>query len=347
MSSFLDTPVPAAAEFLRSEILSALLNSSEDCIKILDLDGKLQFLSAGGMRVMEVDDFSILKGCFWPQLWTGAGHASAIAAVKSAREGKSAHFRGPADTAKGNPRYWDVSVNPVFDADGNVTHLLSISRDITDAWRAELELKEALEREKILAAELQHRIKNMLALVSAIAQQTMRQGTKEDNWTSFLTRLEALGSVHDILTEANWVGTNIVDVVTRAIAPHRPGDDRIRISGPALQLSAKQSLALALGVHELATNAVKYGALSTDQGMVDIAWSVSAEEPRVFTFRWQESGGPEISSVENRKKGFGSRLLERSVKSDFNGTVRIDYGRSGLRFELETPLENLPGEFGG
>ena len=131
-------------------------------------------MSEGGKRVMEVDDFSVLKGCPWPEFWAGEGNAHALAAVASARDGKTARFRGAANTAKGNPRYWDVQVSPINGDDGKPSHLLSISRDITEEWNATELLKKNAERQDFLTAELQHRVKNMLATVMAIANRTFR-----------------------------------------------------------------------------------------------------------------------------------------------------------------------------
>ena len=118
------------------DVLRAVLAGCGDCIKVLDLDGRLQFMSDGGKRVMEVDDFSVLKGCPWPDFWSGDGNRDALAAVEAAKAGKTARFRGAANTAKGNPRYWDVQVSPIFGAAGKSSQLLSISRDITEEWEA-------------------------------------------------------------------------------------------------------------------------------------------------------------------------------------------------------------------
>ena len=103
-----------------TELLRGVLAGCGDCIKVLDLDGRLQFMSEGGKRFMEVDDFSALKGCPWPDFWPGEGNVEAVAAVKAAKAGKTARFRGPANTAKGTPRYWDVQVSPIFGANGPV-----------------------------------------------------------------------------------------------------------------------------------------------------------------------------------------------------------------------------------
>ena len=126
----------ADAEFLRS-----VLASSVDCIKVLDLDANLIFMSEGGQRVMEVSDFNAIRGCPWPNFWEAKGNTDAIAAVEAAKAGKTGHFQGPAQTVAGTPRWWDVQVTPILGADGQPAKLLSVSRDITERKRLETELR--------------------------------------------------------------------------------------------------------------------------------------------------------------------------------------------------------------
>ncbi len=133
-----------------SEFLRSVLAASEDCIKVLDLDGNVTFMSEGGQRVMEVGDFNAIRGCPWPDFWQGDGKDEAKAAVARARGGGSGHFQGPADTMAGNPRWWDVRVTPILDGDGKPEKLLSVSRDITLAKCGEQALRESEERYRAL-----------------------------------------------------------------------------------------------------------------------------------------------------------------------------------------------------
>jgi PAS domain S-box-containing protein len=131
------------------EFTRRVLASSTDCIKVLDLDGKLIFMSEGGQGVMEVSDFNTIRGCPWPSFWQGQGHVEATAALAAAREGRSSSFQGPADTMAGTPRWWDVQVTPILDVTGRTEKILSVSRDITALRQAEEVLRaqnEALER---------------------------------------------------------------------------------------------------------------------------------------------------------------------------------------------------------
>ena len=573
-------------------LLRSLLASSGDCIKILDLDGNLIFMTEGGQRIMEVTDFSAIAGCPWPDFWQGQGNTDARAAVEAAKAGRAANFQGFATTMAGTPKWWDVHVTPILGTDGKPEKLLSVSRDITDSrtaakaveaserqlrlalhagrlgywtlnlatgvvtasdicketfgyaasdnltfdniraavhpddrarmaaarkrtietgedydieyrtlkpdgstgwimirgqlvrddrgnpvewsgvsldigslkraeaalvesetrfktfaqampnqvwsatpdgqldwfndqvysysglvfddlkgsgwaqivhpddigsasagwsdalsrggtyqtqfrlrradgsWRwhlaralpikdpagvtmrwigtntdiddqkaTELALKQAESQQQLLTAELEHRMKNTMAMVGAVANQTFRAAaTKEEALASFTARLHALNQAHDILTKSNWTSAPMLAVVEGALAPHRTGEGRFRIAGPDLQLTAKQGLSLALVLHELVTNATKYGALSVPTGMVDIKWDCpfSSDGP-VLRFEWRESGGPAVTSPKRR--GFGSVLIERTLSADFGGTVEMDFNSTGLVCRFETIRE--------
>lgn len=326
------------------EILRGVLAGCGDCIKILDLDGRLQFMSEGGKRVMEVDDFGKLKGRAWSDVWAGAGNAEARLAVEKARGGVVARFQGVANTAKGNPRHWDVQVSPIFGANNKPAYILAISRDITPEKRAETELAEAYQRQQTLTAELQHRIKNTLAMVSAIANQTMRGTDVEAARKAFTARMITLAHAHDILVRTSWLSAPIKQVIEGALAPHRSGQDRIEVSGPELLLQPKPALALALAVHELATNAVKYGALSKDGGRVRVNWSTGIKDGIPgFQFDWTEAGGPPVVMPEPSQMGFGTRLIERMLKNDLGGEVRLNFAPDGVTCEVRAPLNNLVG----
>jgi two-component sensor histidine kinase len=203
--------------------------------------------------------------------------------------------------------------------------------------------KRAEEHQKLLTNELQHRVKNTLALVQAIASQTFRNATDIDaTREAFAARLISLGRAHDILTQSSWTAAPIAEVIEGALSVHRhAGTARIRIMGPNVLMGAKPALSLALAMHELATNAAKYGALSNDTGVVELRWHVvhEAEEPR-FCLTWSEQGGPPVLAPPTRK-GFGSRLIERSFAAEVGGDVKLTYAPTGLVCRLEAPLASM------
>lgn len=332
----LEKELDAAGDGLlgNSEVLRSVLAGSGDCIKIIDLSGRLQFMSEGGKRVMEVEDFGKLKGCPWPDFWAGEGNGKAKDALNAALAGRSAHFTGAADTAAGTPKYWDVHVSPIFGNDGKPAHILSISRDITEEHKAKLALEEAAATQKILMHELQHRIKNTLTTVSAIATQTFSGESLAGARQAFVSRMIILGHAHDILTRTSWDVAPIRKIVEAALAPHQNSKTQVFLKGDDVELAPRQALSLAMAIHELATNALKYGALSVEQGTVQVEWANSEVG---FSLTWQEIGGPPVTAPTREMLGFGSRLIEKIMAADFGGKVEIRYLPEGVRCELRSP----------
>jgi two-component sensor histidine kinase len=199
------------------------------------------------------------------------------------------------------------------------------------------EREKALEQRRLLINELNHRVKNTLAAVQSIARQTLRNADSVADADKALTdRLVALAKAHDALTRENWQGTEFADIVaTATIEPY--GAKRFTVGGPAVRLSPAHSLALALALHELATNAAKYGALKSPDGHVDVAWDVAGDVgKRVLTLRWSERGGPPVAAPTRR--GFGTRMIERSFASEFRGSARVNYAPQGVEWTIELPL---------
>ncbi|MBO1908933.1 PAS domain S-box protein [Microvirga sp. 3-52] len=443
--------------------LRGVLDSSGDCIKVLDLEGRIEFMNEGGLRGMEVDDFSAIQGRPWASLWEDDGAAAAKEAMAVAKAGGTGRFTGLTKTLKGTPRWWDVHVTPIAGSDGRPDRLLAISRDVTDRRQAEATLRETVERyslvtratndaiwdwdlvrgyvqwnealytaygynpeevepcgewwmaqihpddrqrveDDIRAAiagggdewsheyrfrcasshyvmvfdrgymvrdaagrpvrmigamlditsrkraeqelevihhELSHRLKNVLTMVQAIASHTLRSAPSMDVARETLAaRLVALGKAQDLLISKSSEETEIGALVHGVLEAHRASEpERLRIRGPRLRLSAQAALSLALILHELATNAVKYGALSNEQGHVDLVWTVTEDTPACLALRWSEHGGPTV--VEPNRKGFGSRLITRGLAGDIGGDVKLSYEPTGVVCTLTAPLGGL------
>jgi PAS domain S-box-containing protein len=304
--------------------LERVLNASKDCIKVLTLDGRLVFMNGGGREVMEVDDFDAVRGCPWLGFWEGEGREAAEAALAEALAGETGHFLGWADTAKGNPKYWDVTVSKVAGAGQEADYVLSISRDITD-------LKKAERRRELLARELGHRVKNSLALAQAIGMQTFR-GVDVGRIADFNGRLAALGAAQDLLLQSEWTPVSVRSVVQTSIDALAPGG-RCEAVGDDHQLDAQRGLSLALALHELTTNALKYGALSVEAGTVRIEWTAAGG---LFRLSWRESGGPPVAPPG--RTGFGTRIVTRNLETDFGGTVELSYRPTGVQLTLTAPI---------
>ena len=323
-------------ELIDEAFVQTVMAASNDCIKILSLDGDLTYMSEGGKRVMEISDFNQLRGCPWESFWEGEGNVHARAAVATARDGRNARFQGPANTAMGNPRWWDVMVTPIPGPDGKPARLLSVSRDIT-------QLKDAEEQQRLLALELNHRIKNVLAMVQAIASQTFRSTADPDAAkAAFLDRLGSLAAAQDRLTQTTLSGARLADIAGDAVRPHGR-DAQIHIAGPDIVLSPRCALALSLAFHELTTNAVKYGALSVDAGRVDLAWTLTpGTDGTAFALTWTERGGPPVSAPG--RNGFGAGMIQRALAGYVGGTSTLNYAPEGVVFALSTTLEALTDE---
>jgi PAS domain S-box-containing protein len=197
------------------------------------------------------------------------------------------------------------------------------------------ERREAEDHQRLLINELNHRVKNTLATVQSIASQTLRNAeTVEEARSALESRLLALSRAHDVLTRENWEGANLHEIVAQAVAPYSSrGEDRLHLTGEPVRLPPRMALALAMALQELATNAVKYGALSNETGQVRIAWRDGDDR---LHLTWTEQGGPAVTPPSRR--GFGTRLIERSLASDLDGEVRITFEPTGLVCTVDAPL---------
>jgi two-component sensor histidine kinase len=216
----------------------------------------------------------------------------------------------------------DVTAHKLYEA--------RLEREVGERARAE-------RRQQLLIHELNHRVKNMLATVQSVARQSLGRAKGASPLADFEDRLMALAWTHDILTRERWAGASLRVMLERTLAPHA-GDGRVELSGPDLRISPKMALALAMGGHELATNAVKYGALSNEAGHVAVRWRLDPEaEPPRLILEWQESGGPPVQPPKLR--GFGSRLLERGLAHELGGEVKIAFEPAGVRARISAPFQ--------
>jgi two-component sensor histidine kinase len=217
------------------------------------------------------------------------------------------------------------------DALGRASRVSGVIVDVTQRKRAEA-------RQQLLVQELNHRVKNMLATVQSIARQSLAGPELGGAAREFESRLMALAWAYEILTREHWAGASLREVAQRTLAPHEGhGSGRVSLSGPDLWLTPSRALSLALALHELATNAVKYGALSNGLGRIDVTWEVLGEDgARRLDLEWTEHGGPPVAAP--RRKGFGARLLERSLARELQGEVSLAFDPEGVRCRMRAPL---------
>lgn len=319
-----ESDLAADAAFMRS-----ILESSSDCIKVLSLDGSLLFMNKGGHRVMEVDDFEKLRGCHWPNFWPGAEQKAADA-LNAAARGETTYFEGDAPTARGTPRFWEVVVSPILDQAGKPLRILSVSRDVTS--RREIELQR-----EILSREIVHRVNNTLAVVGAIVTQSLRVAhNTEEAERAISGRIRTLVGANTLLTNTRGVSTTVAEVVKSAIAPYLDSEDRASITGPAVTLSSRASVALSLAINELSTNATKYGALSNTAGHVAIRWTIDDEK---FQLVWEESGGPPVQSPQ--RISFGTTLIKNIFGKQLDGATSLSFEPTGVVCRFDVPRSFL------
>ncbi len=218
-----------------------------------------------------------------------------------------------------------LSVSPIFDAYGRIVGASKIAHDISAK-------KEAERLQTVLVGELNHRVKNVLATVMAIARQTLgRSDADKTSVETFEARLSSMARAHDLLIHGNWEQAELTAVIAQALSPYPK--DRFEVSGPAIKLAPRAVVSISLALHELATNAAKYGALSVPDGRVAITWLLETGKTDLLKLRWQESGGPTVKQPTH--KGFGSRLIGSLLAAELNGDVHISYEPGGLICEVQ------------
>ena len=327
----LTEPRRAAVE---SAQLAAIIASSDDAIISKTLEGRVTSWNQGASRIFgweasEMIGQPILR-IIPPEL-----HGEEVEILARLRRGERIEHFDTVRLAKDGRRV-DISlaVSPIRDNSGWVTGASKVARDVT-------ERKESEKLQRLLVDELDHRVKNTLATVQAIASHSLRRArNSEDFVSSFTGRVQALARAHHLLTERTWRGADVADLVREQVVLGVVESNRVAFSGPALLLDPQSALHLALVLHELATNARKYGALSVPQGQLSVSWSMLANKGRMLVLQWSERGGPAVAAPSS--VGFGTSLIQQALDAH-GGSASIQYAAEGVTCEIKLPLaEPLP-----
>lgn len=429
-----------------------VLASSPDCVKVLNEDGEILCFNEDGLRVMEIDHFDHIRNVYWPELWPANVRELAKEGLAVAKLKGVASIKAPCPTAKGNLKWWDVTIAAI---PGPTTTYAVISRDITEQhaqevaerarlerlqdiynsntdalwdidlttdqvwwseglqhlfgfeqghignnllwrqehihpedrsrvissmadaiengstfWEAEFRFMAAdgsyiavldrgsimrnltgvgvrvigmmqdvssrhykTEKNELIAKELSHRVNNILAIVYALFHQSLKRSqTLEALSASFGDRLSAMAKANKAIMRSSSDSVDTLALIVEQLGPFI-GEDRIRVSGPPASVDAATALPLALVINELATNALKYGALSNDAGGVTINWSLHNEKP-IIILDWIENGGPTVH--EPTRRGLGSVLIQQSIPGS---TVNSRFDPAGFSCSIEMPCE--------
>jgi PAS domain S-box-containing protein len=318
----------------------SVVESSGDCITVVELDGSLQFMNGSGRTLMEIEDFDRLVGTPWRLLWPEDSHEAVESATDAARAGGVGRFSTVCPTAKGGRRWWDTVVTPAIGTDGHPARIVSISRDVTEQRSIE-------ESRQLLLRELNHRVKNLFAIVAGMVTMTARTSPTVQAMSEALKgRISALAKAHELIRSAivsdmeDGQSTSLRSVVEEVIRPHvAPGDsEQVEVTGPEVALAVGAATNMALILHELATNAAKYGALARPDGRLFIGWRV--EDGGRFMLDWREDlGGDTIEPP--RSQGFGSKLARSSAAGPLAGTIAFDWRPEGAHITLQAPVARL------
>ena len=451
--------------FSSGVMFDTLFEIGEDCLKILDLNGRILRISKSGQRALEIDDVTTLEMMPWVMLWPENKRELIALALEKARLGQTAEFQSSCLTFKGHEKFWHVVVAPVTGIDGRTICLIVKSCNITgtrntnrllregeaklllglslagiglglmdfvadtitlDATagrlfdlpsdtalpRAEVHARfhpdDAAEVERTLALALQpdgsgfvelehrlllpdrtepwlivrkqinfashggnrvaspfdglvavrditarkqaqsriqdlmnevnHRSKNLLSVVQAVARQTARGSDPRSFLDRLTKRIAGLAASQDLLIQNDWLGVDLADLVTAQLSHF--GDllgQRLTITGPKIMVSAAAAQSIGMAIFELGTNAAKYGALSNDKGHVHIGWTTGTPTVDHISMSWVEEGGPIVQPPT--REGFGHCVIVTMLESSLSGTVHLDYSPDGLRWLLEAPID--------
>ena len=307
--------------------LASIVESSDDAIVSKDLNGILTSWNHGAARLFGYDAEEVIGKSVTILIPPDRIDEEPEILGRIRRGERVDHYDTVRRRKDGGLIDISLTVSPLRDADGRVVGASKIARDITERKRAQ-------ERQKLVVSEMKHRIKNSLATIQAIATQTLNQHAQERD--AFIARLHALDRAHDLLTSESWERASLSAVVNRALEPFQEQHRRRIIidSAPYLWLDSSKAIMIAMVVHELATNAVKYGALSNGSGQVVVTWERHSQ-PNLITLVWRESGGPAVNPPQ--EKGFGSQLIERAFGGQL-GRAQLVFDPPGLLCTLEIAL---------
>ncbi len=233
----------------------------------------------------------------------------------------------------------ELLIKPIFDERGELVHYFASQIDVSAHRQAQALTRATEQRLRLVAEELTHRVRNTLSTVQAIVRQTVRNASSLAEVNEVVgARLVALAQAHEALTQHDWERAELGAIVRNTVQAHRDVPDRFEIAGPAVYLGAKSSLAIAMAIHELCTNAIKYGSLSVASGKVQVVWTFQPREGGgQLTLTWRERGGPPVAAPA--RKGFGSTLIKEGLTSDLGGTVELNYDPTGLVCVIEASLD--------
>ncbi|WP_421577302.1 PAS domain S-box protein [Shinella sp. M31] len=317
-----------------AERLAAIVTFSDDAIVSKDIHGVIQTWNKGAERVFGYEAADVVGKSITILIPPDRQDEEPEILARICRGEHIEHYETVRMRKDGGLLDVSLTVSPLKNGAGQIIGASKIARDITEKRQEE-------RRRQILVNELNHRVKNTLATVQSLASQTFRSERDSQAFRRFESRLVALARAHDLLTQESWEGADINEIVQRsfrALCPE-PGR-RLQVSGSAFRLPPKLALSLSMALHELGTNALKHGALSSDAGRVSVQWNVGGNEgSRRLSLAWRELDGPSVTVPD--RKGFGSRLLEQALARELDAQAVLSFPASGAVFTLDAPVPDM------
>ncbi len=313
-------------------LLASIIESSQDAIISHDLEGIITSWNAGaeqlyGYSALEAigRSMAMLLGKDLPDDWP-----QVVATLEKGQQ--VAHFDSSRTAKDGRPISVSITVSPVREADGRIVGASVVARDISERLDAE-------QKTRLLLGELDHRVKNILAIVSAVVSQTLKAGLSPEMFDIEVQgRIQAIAKAHSLLTQAGQGEMSLRAFVTTELAPYDRGEGGLAIEGDDVVLTPRAGMTLAMAVHELASNAAKYGALSATSGHLAVRWGTAGDtEGQILTITWTETGGPTV--LPPSRRGFGTTLIERALTHELDAQVTREFPASGLRCTIQIPLK--------
>jgi PAS domain S-box-containing protein len=328
LGTFASSAYQALQSLNAMQAIAAVVESSDDAIITKDLNGVITSWNWGAERIFGYSAEEAIGRSV--TILIPADHQNEEPEIlgRIRRGERFEHYETKRIRKDGRPIDISLTVSPLKDANGKIIGASKIARDVTDQ-------KETASRISVLAREAEHRTRNILTTVQAAVSLT-HADTVPGLKTAIEGRIQALANVNRLFVESRWAGAELRSLVAQELAPyHQHQDGRIQIEGADQFLEPNTAQAIAVTIHELATNAVKYGALSTAGGRVHVAWVQKTDATLIL--RWSETGGPPVTAPE--RQGFGTRVMPNLIRQ-IQGQMRLDWRRDGLTCEITIPVSS-------
>ena len=320
------------SEPLAAGWLSAIVESSHDAIVSKTLDGIVTSWNAAAERLFGYTAEEMIGRPIAILAAPDRGNEMPAILERIRRGEKIDHYETVRRRKDGSLIDIALTISPIRDETGRIIGASKIARDITAQKRLE-------ERQRMLTAELSHRVKNLFAVVQVLAERSASKATSAAECIEvFRGRLKALSAAHSALIAEDWKWASLTSLVQTALEPYLGVGDRLRLDVRDLRLDPDFALTLALGLNELATNAAKYGALASPTGRITLTARVEAgESGEEFRLVWQEDGGPEVDAAP-AVAGFGTTTLSQAIEYQHEGQVELDWRKEGLICRMTLPI---------